>query len=1023
MEPAIDVAPPAKESLLPLVRVPDHELLRVIGRGSYGEVWEARNLMGSPRAIKIVERDNFADARPFEREFEGIKRYEPISRSHAGLVKVLHVGMHPKQHYFYYVMELADTAPPAPGEEPGRYLPRTLRGELLTRGALPPAECIEIGITLASALCHLHCAGLVHRDVKPANIIFVSGAPQLADVGLVAPFGGSGTLVGTDGYFPPDGLGHPVGDIYSLGKVLYECVTGLDRHQFPDVPDGWGNNAESRAAFEFLEIVLRAAEADPERRYKSMEEMLADLAILNAGKSVRRIRSIDRHLKRTAQGLVIAALTIAIAAGAWLYERHKRNQIGQAEQRARAATEETRELLRESLVAEARALRLNGQAGAREMALQAVSRGRDARADRFALRSEAASALALTDIGEFSPPFPADRPPGVRTSWSDDGAFLVTLAPDGSAQVFAREGTQSREIASFVVDPDGFVAALSSGARWLAMMNSDHSIAVWDLRDGSLAWRAAGSSRLTATTFSSDGEWLVFSAHEGLIAARSDGSARSLIAPGVPASRHLLIAPDGTWLASLTEGDTEHGFRIYTGLPGGFPDAEIADTLTESEIPSDIRLEGPSISADSRYLAAAASEDRVRVWEIPSLEQIATLRGHQRSVRATAFHPDDPATVASTSWDGTTRLWNVPARREMLVAPTGGDAVMLLPDRGEILLRTWDGTALKLASLSPAAGLRELTVPAEARSGLLTSLSFSPDGQLLAAAGDAGVLAWDLRSGKSELLHQSGPQVWRDAAFSPDGTALWCSGKPGLQIHQVVRDSSSGAAQFGAGRTVDHRPSGHLDWVGGSGVLAVGGELDPRQPGVNLYLSDGTIDISLPSPFGSDRLSASPDGRWLAATRYPTGGGILWDLHADPPSTVAVDLPARASFGFFSELPLLAVGTDREIRFLPLPPDRASADVPVPLTRRDAEFIPARIVESATAGLIAFTTSPTGVLLCDSRTLRPIATLDSPLACFDSVLEFSPDGTRLALAGGVSRAVIWEIAWIKQELEGRGLGW
>jgi len=68
------------------------------------------------------------------------------------------------------------------------------------------------------------------------------------------------------------------------------------------------------------------------------------------------------------------------------------------------------------------------------------------------------------------------------------------------------------------------------------------------------------------------------------------------------------------------------------------------------------------------------------VWEVPSLRQIATLRGHQRSVRGTAFHPHDSTTVASTSWDGTTRLWNIPARREVLVAPTGGDAVMLLPD-------------------------------------------------------------------------------------------------------------------------------------------------------------------------------------------------------------------------------------------------------------------------------------------------------------------------------------------------------
>ena len=71
-----------------VVSGPDHPLRRVIGRGSYGEVWEARNVMGTPRAVKIVRRQDFDSARPFEREYEGIQRYEPVSRTHAGLVQV-----------------------------------------------------------------------------------------------------------------------------------------------------------------------------------------------------------------------------------------------------------------------------------------------------------------------------------------------------------------------------------------------------------------------------------------------------------------------------------------------------------------------------------------------------------------------------------------------------------------------------------------------------------------------------------------------------------------------------------------------------------------------------------------------------------------------------------------------------------------------------------------------------------------------------------------------------------------------
>src|SRR6266540_333203 len=91
-------------------RIPDHELLRCIGRGSYGEVWLARNALGAYRAVKIVLRRTFEHDRPFEREFGGIQKFEPISRSHEGLVDLLQVGRNDQEGYFYYVMELADDA-------------------------------------------------------------------------------------------------------------------------------------------------------------------------------------------------------------------------------------------------------------------------------------------------------------------------------------------------------------------------------------------------------------------------------------------------------------------------------------------------------------------------------------------------------------------------------------------------------------------------------------------------------------------------------------------------------------------------------------------------------------------------------------------------------------------------------------------------------------------------------------------------------------------------------------------------
>jgi hypothetical protein len=79
--------------------IPDHTLLRRIGQGSYGEVWLARNAIGIYRAVKVVFQDEFADPRPYEREFSGMCRFEPLSRSNEGFVDILQVGRNDEAHY------------------------------------------------------------------------------------------------------------------------------------------------------------------------------------------------------------------------------------------------------------------------------------------------------------------------------------------------------------------------------------------------------------------------------------------------------------------------------------------------------------------------------------------------------------------------------------------------------------------------------------------------------------------------------------------------------------------------------------------------------------------------------------------------------------------------------------------------------------------------------------------------------------------------------------------------------------
>lgn len=315
------------------LHVPDHELVKRIGRGSYGEVWLARNVVGTRRAVKVVYRSGFDEARPFEREFIGIQRFEPISRSDEGLVDILQVGRNDAEGYFYYIMELADdlsnqdtrNAPsegrnglsPALGGTAGSqsvegeaetYVPKTL-GAVRTRfGRLSPRQCVDLGAALARALGCLHEYGLIHRDIKPSNIIFVQGAPKLADIGLVADLGEACSYVGTEGFIPPEGPNSPQADIYSLGKVLYEAAMGRDRNDFPEPLTGLAKIPERQLLLELNAVILKACETKPNDRYRSANDMYADLALLQTGKSVREKWAAERRLRR----LAIAAATVAI---------------------------------------------------------------------------------------------------------------------------------------------------------------------------------------------------------------------------------------------------------------------------------------------------------------------------------------------------------------------------------------------------------------------------------------------------------------------------------------------------------------------------------------------------------------------------------------------------------------------------------------------------------------------------------------------------------------------------------------
>ncbi|RME70868.1 MAG: hypothetical protein D6781_05525, partial [Verrucomicrobia bacterium] len=167
-------------------RIPDLTLLRPIGRGSYGEVWLARTVTGVYRAVKIVYRSRFEDERPFLRELDGITRFQRSAGRQQRQLALMHVGTDEADAFFYYVMELADDIETGTDIDPERYTPHTLKAELQRQRPFPAEKAVRLAIELTRALQGLHTCGLIHRDVKPSNIIIVAGLAKIADIGLVS---------------------------------------------------------------------------------------------------------------------------------------------------------------------------------------------------------------------------------------------------------------------------------------------------------------------------------------------------------------------------------------------------------------------------------------------------------------------------------------------------------------------------------------------------------------------------------------------------------------------------------------------------------------------------------------------------------------------------------------------------------------------------------------------------------------------------------------------------------------------
>jgi len=765
------MAEPAPSSTPP--SVPGYELLRCIGRGSYGEVWLARDGSGGFRAVKIVYRKTFEHDRPFERELSGIQKFEPISRSHPSQVSILQVGRNVAEGYFYYVMELADdaSAPLSPTRHsalsPASYVPRTLKSELTRRERLSFRECLDISLALAKALDHLHQHGLIHRDIKPSNVIFAQGVPKLADIGLVTDVGASISFVGTEGFLPPEGPGTPQGDLYSLGKVLYEISTGHDRMDFPELPTFVDDAGEKEHLLELNQVFLKACQNDPRRRYQSAREMSADLALLHSGKSLRRARAVGQRLAqvRLLVGTVILSVVAASLAN-YLIQQQRIRRVeresafhARAEQKAQEfAAGQTRRLA-DGYAVSAKALESEGDYAGALLWLAKALNEENADPARTDLRRQ-----RLASLRQRIPPMPAliAHAGAVRTAaFSQDGRRIVTASDDTTARVWDAESGEplspplehSNRVIRAELSPDG--------ERALTL--DDNGVAQLWIQLGSTpaSTKLAHDGRFTFIAFSPNGRQLVAvtDSHEAQL---WETSSRRLRFTLKHRARILcaMFSGDGRFVAT---GSADQSARIW--------DTETGEPLTPA-----LAHESPvtqiSFSPDGRRLATVG-EARARVWSTRSGDPALFVLRHDAAISTVSFSPDGKQLLTAGE-DMTARVWDAITGKPLAPPLYHSDAIrraVFSPDGR--LFATASGDRVQVWS----ARTFEMIPPIFVHNAAVRAVQFSPAGHLLLTAsadGTARVFAVDANpntpssSRAAGMLSSSGAEISDRHASAPE---------------------------------------------------------------------------------------------------------------------------------------------------------------------------------------------------------------------------------------------------------------
>lgn len=290
--------------------------VRRLGSGAVGEVWLARDAAGREVALKRIPIDHRRGRSVHARELAALELLANRLGDQSGLVHIFHVGITDDE--LWYTMELADLV-----GDPPEVL--TL-DRAISNDRFAGCDALVVAEHLLQGLHDLHEAGVVHRDVKPSNILSVEGVWKLGDIGLLSEERTEMTAVGTPDFIPPWGPIDRRADLYAMGRVLYCMVTGLPARSFPTLPDELLVPDRQHETKLLNGLIIRACDPDPEKRFQTADEFIA------AAQSARH--EIERGSKLLTRRRAIVAgsgLIVAAAAAPMVWPAIRRTVKGPAD--------------------------------------------------------------------------------------------------------------------------------------------------------------------------------------------------------------------------------------------------------------------------------------------------------------------------------------------------------------------------------------------------------------------------------------------------------------------------------------------------------------------------------------------------------------------------------------------------------------------------------------------------------------------------------------------------------------------